>query len=94
MVPINFGNSLVMVIATFNYGRGGFIHWKPGFVCAAMSDRLPDKRLAIALRRHYSTAQRFACTAFSAIPELQHGKKYSNKYPAKPLFSKAISQVV
>ena len=32
-----FGNSFGTAIATFNYGRGGFIHWKPGFVCAAMS---------------------------------------------------------
>lgn len=32
-----FGNSFGTAIATFNYGRGGFIRWRPGFVCAAMS---------------------------------------------------------
>ncbi|MDD3193467.1 MAG: TSUP family transporter [Oscillospiraceae bacterium] len=32
-----FGNSFGTAIATFNYGRGGFIRWKPGFLCAAMS---------------------------------------------------------
>ncbi len=32
-----FGNSFGTAIATFNYGRSGFIRWKPGFLCAAMS---------------------------------------------------------
>ena len=60
-----FGNSFGTAIATFNYGRGGFIHWKPGFVCAlcsfASAPGWERDWLSRCLRGHYSTAQRFFC---------------------------------
>lgn len=32
-----FGSSFGTAIATYNFGKNGYIRWKPGFVCAAMS---------------------------------------------------------
>ncbi|MBQ2792523.1 MAG: sulfite exporter TauE/SafE family protein, partial [Oscillospiraceae bacterium] len=32
-----FGSSFGTAIATYNFGKNGYVRWKPGFVCAAMS---------------------------------------------------------
>ena len=49
-----FGNSFGTAIATFNYGRGGFVRWKPGFLCAVFSliGSWLGARLVVALSDH------------------------------------------
>ena len=86
-----FGNSFGTAIATFNYGRGGFIRWRPGFVCAAMSliGSWLGARLVVALSARtlqYCTTIRLTAAAVFMVLNRNIGKEEKEEQTGQSLY--------
>lgn len=86
-----FGNSFGTAIATFNYGRGGFVRWKPGFLCAAFSliGSWLGARLVVALSAQalqYCTMLLLPAVAIFMVMNRNIGKEEKEELTGKKLY--------
>ena len=86
-----FGNSFGTAIATFNYGRGGFVRWKPGFLCAVFSliGSWLGARLVVALSAQalqYCTMLLLPAVAIFMVMNRNIGKEEKEELTGKKLY--------